>query len=172
MFCYLQGTQGRERSLPSLEAEVASKAEGALQPAQGMQDGAMEPPAALKSNKQGSKACPPGCCSSRSAQDDSFLSPLADILGAQASHKHASIAQPISRNVSQRSVCFSLDLETRRAPLTGASGSADASSESCKSSQQQGAAAVASQQASSLSASSAFLVRTLMPYPLAHSYLK
>lgn len=76
------------------------------------------PAVAMKGSREASKACAPGCCSGRQAQDVSFLVPLAEALAPQNTLKRGTAAEASSRNVSQRSVRFSLDLqEVIRSPV-------------------------------------------------------
>ncbi|BDA49930.1 hypothetical protein COCOBI_15-0580 [Coccomyxa sp. Obi] len=79
----------------------------------------------MTGNREASKACPPGCCSRTEGQDISFLVPLADALAPQNSHKRGTTAEANGRNVSQRSVRFSLDLqELGRSPAAANNNSA------------------------------------------------
>lgn len=133
--------------------EVASRAQAALQHSQRMQSSAREPAAALESIKAGLS----GCCSDLIAQGDTFLHPLADTLAAQTSHKRGITAQPMSRNVSLRSVHFSLELE--RPTSAEADPSESAAAGSFGSGPSEPSAVSATQQASSASpATSAVLV--------------
>lgn len=69
------------------------------------------PAVAMTESREARKACPPGCCSGSQGQDVGFLVPLADALAPQNSLKRGTSAEANGRNVSQRSVRFSLDLE-------------------------------------------------------------
>ena len=83
------------------------------------------PAVAMTESREARKACPPGCCSGSQGQDVGFLVPLADALAPQNSLKRGTSAEANGRNVSQRSVRFSLDLqELGRSPAAANNNSA------------------------------------------------